>query len=237
VGDIKGERNVGERILLAWSGGKDSALALHEIMRGGEFEVAALLTTITEGYDRVSMHGVREELLDQQADAVGLSLEKVRIPERASTEAYGAKMREALEKCLAQGVRRVAFGDVFLQDVRAYREENLAQVGMAGMFPLWGVNSKDLMRRFVDLGFRAVVTCVDTAALPREFAGREIDAQFVQDLPDSADPCGENGEYHTFVYAGPILRNPIRFRKGEVVLRENRFYYCELTSWRAAPRA
>ena len=222
---------MGERILVAWSGGKDSALALHKVLRDSEFVVAALLTTVTQGYDRVSMHGVREELLDQQAQSLGFAIEKVRIPQRASTEQYGAKMREALEKYLAQGVRRVAFGDVFLEDVRAYRQENLARVGMEGVFPVWGIDSKELMRRFLDLGFRAVVTCVDTAALAREFAGREIDESFLQDLPETADPCGENGEYHSFVYAGPILRKPIRFRKGEVVLRENRFYYCELTPW------
>lgn len=220
--------DVREKILFAWSGGKDSALALYEIVRVREYDVVALLTTVTEGYDRVSMHGVRRTLLEQQVNSLGFPFEEVRIPEQASSEAYGSKMRQVLEKYLEQGVRSVAFGDVFLEDVRAYREKNLARVGMMAVFPLWGRDSRDLVADFVDVGFKAVVTCVDTAVLGTEFAGREIDEEFLRALPPTVDPCGENGEYHSFVYDGPILRERVVCRKGDTVLRDGRFFYCDL---------
>lgn len=220
--------NARQKILFAWSGGKDSALALHEIIRVREYDVAALLTTVTEGYDRVSMHGVRRTLLEQQVNSLGFPLEEVRISAHASSEAYGSKMRRVLEKYLEQGVRSVAFGDIFLDDVRAYREKNLAKVGMTAVFPLWGRDSRDLVADFVDAGFKAVVTCVDTALLGKEFAGREIDGKFLRELPPTVDPCGENGEYHSFVYDGPILRESVAYRRGETVLRDGRFFYCDL---------
>jgi uncharacterized protein (TIGR00290 family) len=220
--------NVKQKILLAWSGGKDSALALYEIIRTREYDVAALLTTVTEGYDRVSMHSVRRTLLEQQVNSLGFPFEEVRIPEEASSEAYGSKMRQVLEKYLEQGVQSVAFGDVFLEDVRVYREKNLARVGMKAVFPLWGRDSRDLVVDFMDAGFKAVVTCVDTAVLGKEFAGREIDEEFLRALPPTVDPCGENGEYHSFVYDGPILRERVAYRRGETALRDGRFFYCDL---------
>lgn len=217
-----------QKVLLAWSGGKDSSLALHEIQRADEVSVAALLTTVSEDYDRVSMHGVRRELLEKQARAIDYPLETVLIPKTSTSETYEARMRILLEKWAQRGVTGVAFGDLFLEDIRAYRERNLDQVGMEAIFPLWGNDTAGLARRFIDLGFRALVTCVDSEALGGEFAGRDYDEQFLRDLPDSVDPCGENGEFHTFVYEGPLFPEPIDVVRGEVVLRENRFYFCDL---------
>jgi uncharacterized protein (TIGR00290 family) len=213
---------------MAWSGGKDSALALHEVQVAGEYEVAALLSTVTEEYDRVSMHGVRRELLEAQAESVGLPLTIVYIPRECSDEEYAARMRRMLEAQAAAGVPAVVFGDVFLEDVRRYREENLAQVEMCAVFPLWGRDSEELARQFIEEGFRAITTCVDSEHLGRRFVGCEYDAAFIGALPEGVDPCGENGEFHSFVYDGPIFRKPIAFTTGEVVLREERFWYCDL---------
>ncbi|MHA1568701.1 MAG: diphthine--ammonia ligase, partial [Alphaproteobacteria bacterium] len=215
-------------ILLSWSGGKDSALALWELQQSGEFEVAGLLTSVTAGYDRVSMHGVRNELLDKQVAAIGLPVEKIVLPQPCANEDYERLMKEAMLCYREQGIDTVAFGDLFLADVRKYREDNLAQVGMKALFPLWGRDTAALAREFVDAGFRAVVTCVDTEQIDKSFAGRIIDHQFLADLPATADPCAENGEFHTFVFAGPIFREEIPFTKGECVLRDERFYFCDL---------
>ncbi len=217
-----------ERILFAWSGGKDSALALYTLLQAGGYEVAGLLTTVTEGYERISMHGVRLPLLQRQAEALGLALEVVWIPQQCDNGEYERRMREALERYLAAGVRTVAFGDIHLQEVRAYRERNLARLHMRALFPLWGKAPADLIQQFIALGFRAVITCVDTTMLGKEFAGREVDPQLLAELPAGIDPCAENGEFHSFVYAGPIFHRPIPFVRGERVLRENRFYYCDL---------
>jgi uncharacterized protein (TIGR00290 family) len=214
--------------ILAWSGGKDSALALYELTRLGSTEVVALLTTVTEGYDRVSMHGVRRELLAEQARASGYPLDEVSIPQQCTNEMYEQRMGLALEKYRQSGITQAAFGDLFLEDVRAYREERLSRIGMHGIFPLWGRDTSELARQFVGLCFRAVVVCVDTQALDGAFAGREYDGDFLKDLPGEVDPCGENGEFHTFVYAGPVFRGPIQVERGEKVLRENRFQYCDL---------
>ena len=217
-----------ERVLFSWSGGKDSALALREILEGRGLEIAALLTTVTADYDRISMHGVRRTLLERQADSLGFPLELVSVSKHSSNEEYEANMRRVLTKHLADGVTSVAIGDVFLEDVRQYRERNLAKIGMKGIFPLWRRDTGELVRAFIDLGFEAIVTCVDSEALDRRFAGRRIDAAFVSDLPSSVDPCGENGEYHSFVYDGPIFRDRVEHTVGEVVLRDDRFYYCDL---------
>ncbi len=216
------------RTLLAWSGGKDCALALYELTRGGDAEIAALLTTVTEGYDRISMHGVRRTLLAAQAAALGYPLEEVPIPPQCSNEVYEQRMGQALEKYRRAGVLDAAFGDLFLADVRAYREERLGRIGMRPVFPLWGRDTGELTRQFIRLGFRAIVVCVDTQALDQAAAGREYDESFLDDLPPGVDPCGENGEFHTFVYDGPLFRNPIQVERGENVLREQRFYYCDL---------
>ena len=217
-----------ERALLSWSSGKDSARALHEIRETGQVEIVALLTTVTSDYDRISMHGVRRVLLEQQADALGLPLEEVFISANTSNEEYGAKMQALLERYAQVDVSAVVFGDIFLEDVRRYREEKLAQVGMRGLFPLWGKDTGELARAFIDLGFQAVTTCVDSHLLDRTFVGRDIDEQFLADLPPNVDPCGENGAFHSFVYNGPVFRKAIAYAKGEVVLRDNRFYYCDL---------
>ena len=203
-------------------------MALYELLQGQEYHVVALLTTVTQGYDRISMHGVRQTLLDAQVSALGVPLEKIYISQKASNEEYEEMMRALLEKYKDSGVSAVVFGDLFLEDVRKYRQDNLASVGMGAIFPLWKRDTRQLAKTFVDLGFRAMTTCVDTQMLGKEFAGRELDRQFFKDLPAQVDPCGENGEYHTFVYDGPIFRQAVRFSLGELVLREARFYYCDL---------
>lgn len=214
--------------ILAWSGGKDSALALYELTRQESIEIVALLTTVTEGYDRISMHGVRRELLAEQAKALGYPLDEVSIPQQCTNEMYEQRMHQALEKYHRSGIAQAAFGDLFLEDVRAYREERLSRIGMRGVFPLWARNTGEVARQFVGLGFRAIVVCVDTHSLDRAFAGREYDLDFLKDLPGEVDPCGENGEFHTFVYAGPVFRRPVQVERGGRVLREKRFYYCDL---------
>ena len=217
-----------DRVLLSWSGGKDSALALHELQQAGHFEVAALLTTITEGHDRISMHGVRRTLLAQQAGRLGYPLEEIAIPQNCTNEVYEQRMEQALEKGRRKGIIGAAFGDLFLEEVRAYRQERMRRIGMQSIFPLWGRHTAEVAREFVTLGFRAVVVCVDTELLSREYAGREYNEDFVKDLPAEVDPCGENGEFHTFVYDGPIFSLPVQVQRGEKVLRDNRFCYCDL---------
>ena len=218
-----------EPILFCWSGGKDSALALYTLLQQQQFRVAALLTTVTEGYDRISMHGVRRELLVQQAQSVGLPLHEVRIPPQCVNPVYEARMEEALRVQYDAGVRTVAFGDIFLEDLRAYREKNLARIGMTALFPIWKRDTRDLIRQFHSVGFRAIAACVDPKVLDRTFAGRELDEQFFRDLPNNVDPCGENGEFHPFVFDGPIFRNPISVRAGEILERDS-FIYCDLLS-------
>jgi uncharacterized protein (TIGR00290 family) len=218
------------KVLLGWSGGKDSALALNALKQQSDVEIAALLTTVTEGYDRISMHGVRRKLLAEQAESLGFPLEEILIPQKCSNDIYEERMRLTLEKFCREGISAAAFGDLFLQDVRIYREERMARIGMKAIFPLWGINTNELAMRFIQLGFRAVIVCVDTEKLSQEFAGREYDAAFISDLPAGIDPCGENGEFHTFVYDGPIFNRPVRVQRGEKVLRDNRFFYCDLFS-------
>ena len=214
-------------ILLSWSGGKDSALALHQVIGTGAYGVKALLTTVTSGFDRISMHGVRRSLLHAQAVSLGLPLEEVWIPKGATNEVYEAQMKDVLLKHKSKGVDQVAFGDLFLRDIRAYREDRLRQVMMRGIFPLWGRDTLGLSREVLELGFRAVVCCVDPRMLGKEFCGREYDRSFLESLPSGVDPCGENGEFHTFVYAGPLFKNEIGITKGDVVLRDG-FYFADL---------
>jgi len=186
------------------------------------------LTTVTADYDRVSMHGVRTALLEEQADSLDLPLEKVLIRAGGSEAEYSEAMRRTLDKFIAQGIRDVIFGDLFLEDVRRYREERLAQVGMRPVFPLWGRPTLGLARQFIALGFKATITCVDGQQLDGCFVGREYDASLLADLPEKVDPCGENGEFHSFVHDGPICRQPVRCRIGERVVRDQRFHYCDL---------
>ncbi len=217
-----------EKVILSWSGGKDSALALHELHETGNYEIAALLTTVTQDYDRISMHGVRRVLLERQAKSLGLPLEKVFISKDTSNEEYESKIREVLAKYLAAGVRCVVFGDIFLEDLRKHREDNLSKIGMEAIFPIWKRDTSELAHTFVELGFKAVITCVDSNVLDKAFIGRAFDEQFLSELPSAVDPCGENGEFHSFVYDGPRFQERILHTIGKVVLRENRFYYCDL---------
>jgi uncharacterized protein (TIGR00290 family) len=213
------------KALVSWSGGKDCMLALWHARQS--FEITALLTTVTRAFGRISMHGVRVELLRMQADSLGIPLTIVEIPQPCSNAIYERAMRDAWAEAQGQGVEAVVCGDLFLEDVRRYREERL--FGARGcVFPLWQRPTPALAREFSDLGFRAVLCCVDTQALPAEFAGREFDDALLRDLPPGVDPCGENGEFHTFVYAGPLFKAPIAIVRGERVLREERFSYCDL---------
>jgi uncharacterized protein (TIGR00290 family) len=217
-----------EKILFAWSSGKDSARALYEIRRQGTYEIAALLTTMTEDYDRVSMHGVRRALVEKQAERMGYPLEIVWIPRASSNEIYEDRMQAKLVEMQSQGIMTVAFGDIFLEDLRKYREDNLAKQKMNAIFPLWKMDTRALAQSLVDIGFKAIVTCVDTQVLDASFAGREIDKQFLADLPPPVDPCGENGEFHSFVYGGPIFAKPLSCATGEKVLRDGRFCFCDV---------
>ncbi len=216
-----------EDVLFCWSGGKDSAMALHALRSAGQCRITALLTTITEAYDRISMHGVRRVLLERQADSTGLPLHSVLIPPHCVNAMYEERMREALTLHLLHGARKVAFGDIFLEDLRAYREQNLAQLGMEAVFPIWKRDTRELASEFVRLGFRAIAVCVDPRVLDASFAGRELDASFFADLPQGVDPCGENGEFHTFVFDGPVFETPIAIRIGEKVMRDG-FCFCDL---------
>jgi uncharacterized protein (TIGR00290 family) len=216
-----------EDVLFCWSGGKDSAMALHALRAAHGYRVTSLLTTVTEEYDRISMHGVRRVLLERQAESLGLPLHMVLIPPQCINATYEARMKEALGEHLAQGVQRVAFGDIFLEDLRVYREKNLAQLGMAALFPIWKRDTRVLAREFLRLGFRAIAVCVDPRVLDPSFAGRVLDESFFTDLPPGVDPCGENGEFHTFVFDGPVFRTPIRFQVGERVTRDG-FCFCDL---------
>jgi uncharacterized protein (TIGR00290 family) len=216
-----------EDVLFCWSGGKDSAMALHALRSAGEYRVTALLTTVTEGYDRISMHGVRRVLLERQVESLGLPLHAVLIPPQCVNTTYESQMRDALNEHLAEGVRRVAFGDIFLEDLRVYREKNLEQLGMEALFPIWRCDTRELARDFVRLGFRAIAVCIDPRVLDPSFAGRELDESFFADLPPGADPCGENGEFHTFVFDGPVFQKPIHFQIGEKVTRDG-FCFCDL---------
>ena len=219
-----------EKVLVCWSSGKDSAMALWEIQQSEQYEVAALLTTVTSDYERISMHGVRREFLIKQAEATGYPLEQVLISAGGDNAEYEARMREVLEKYRDKGVRKVAFGDLFLEDVRKYREDNLLKVDMEAFFPLWGRPTGELAHEFIEAGFKAVITCVDSELLDGRFVGREFDSEFLAELPGGVDPCGENGEFHSFVYAGPIFDREIAVERGEVVVRENRFHFRDLVA-------
>ena len=214
-------------LALSWSGGKDSALTLWALRRDGH-EPAALVTTVTEAYDRISMHGVRRTLLTRQAKAVGIPLVEVLIPPACSNDVYEQRVEQAFTSEPLAGIETVAYGDLFLDDVRAYREERLAAAGKRGLFPIWGLDTSQLADQFIAAGFEAPVTCVDLGQLDRSFAGRSFDQGLLTDFPAAVDPCGENGEFHTFVHAGPILRTSIECTRGDIVDRDG-FVFCDLT--------
>lgn len=221
-----------------WSGGKDSALALFYVLKLKKYDIRYLLTTDNREYKRISMHGVREELLEQQADSIGMELKKVYLPEFSPMEIYDEILSNTLPELKREGIKTSIFGDIFLEDLREYREKKLEGIGMNAEFPLWKRNTSDLIHEFIDLGFRTIVTCVSEKYLDKSFVGRVIDESFINDLPENVDPCGENGEFHTFVFDGPIFNNSIPFRVGEKTFHkyenekdphlEYGFWYCDL---------
>jgi uncharacterized protein (TIGR00290 family) len=216
-----------KRILLSWSSGKDSAWSLHVLRQRAEYEVVGLLTTFNEVADRVAMHAVRRELVELQAVAAGLPLWAVPLPWPCSNEQYEALMAQTCAKAVAEGIEGVAFGDLFLEDVRAYRVKQLKDTGLEPVFPVWGMPTRELAREMIGSGTRAKLTCIDTGKLDRSFAGREFDEALLSALPEGVDPCGERGEFHSFVYAGPMLNVPLAVSVGETVVREQ-FVFADL---------
>jgi uncharacterized protein (TIGR00290 family) len=225
-----------EKAWLAWSSGKDSAWSLQAVRQAGKLDVVALVTTVNARFQRVAMHAVRERLLEMQAAETGLPLVKVPIPSPCPNETYERAMSEAMAHARAEGVYRIVFGDLFLEDIRAYREKQLAGCGMTPVFPLWGKDTRLLAHEMISGGLRAHLTCIDPRKLDRSFAGRRFDADLVRALPPGIDPCGENGEFHTCVSAGPMFRRPIRVACGEVVERDG-FVFADLVPQAAAADA
>ena len=216
-----------KRILLSWSSGKDSAWSLHVLRQRGEYEVVGLLTTFNAEADRVAMHAVRRELVERQAAAAGLALLPVGLPWPCSNEKYEALMAETCSRAVNEGVVGVAFGDLFLEEVRAYREKQMSKTGLEPIFPVWGLQTRELAREMIAAGVRAKLSCIDTGKLDRSFAGREFDEQMLAELPEGVDPCGERGEFHSFVYAGPMFDSSIAVSVGETVVREQ-FVFTDL---------
>jgi uncharacterized protein (TIGR00290 family) len=216
------------KTLVSWSSGKDSAWLVHVLRQRDDVEIGAILTTVNQEFGRVAMHAVREELLERQADALALPLWKVPIPFPCPNDVYERAMASAVARAVGEGFTHVAFGDLFLEDVRRYREERLAGTGLTPLFPLFGADTTSLAREMVAAGLGAVITCVDPRTLDRSFAGREFDSAFLADLPPSVDPCGERGEFHSFAYRGPMFRNSIAVERGEVVDRDG-FVFADLT--------
>ncbi|MFN2159876.1 MAG: ATP-binding protein [Anaerolineales bacterium] len=217
-----------ENLIVAWSGGKDCTLALQEIQKTEGYSISALFSSISEEDDRVTMHGIPRKLLEAQARSLGYPLAVVTIPDRCSEEQYQTIMQQAMEGWQEHGITGVVFGDLYLDEIRAYREQNLEQIGLKAIFPLWGRDTYALSHDFINLGYRAVITCVDTDQLVGRFAGREYRSDLLDELPQSVDPCGENGEFHTFVYDGPIFSRRVAFKRGKPHLKQKRFNYYNL---------
>jgi uncharacterized protein (TIGR00290 family) len=216
-----------KEVLMSWSGGKDSCLALYEIQKTLDYRVAALLTTVTRDYDRISMHGVRRVLLERQAASLGVPLHQVLITKGATNQEYETNLIEAVSAFRDQGIDSIVFGDLFLEDIKTYRDQFLARHNLLGIYPVWLRNTTEFIKEFIELGFKAVLTCVDSRALDQSFAGRTIDYDFLATLPVNVDACGENGEFHTFVFDGPTFSEPVKFSVGEMVARDG-FWFCDL---------
>lgn len=232
------------KAIFNWSGGKDSALALYHVLQQNNFDVVSLLTTVNKKYNRISMHGVRKELLQAQSVAIGIPVEEILLPEMPTMTDYDNIMKKTMLQLKESGVEYSIFGDIFLEDLKKYREEKLKEVGIKPIFPLWKKNTSELIREFIDLGFKTIVVCANSQ-LGTDFTGRVIDNDFLRDLPKGIDPCGENGEFHTFVFDGPIFKAPVKFEIGEKISRDfpmpkegddncttdgkaSTFYYCDL---------
>ena len=216
------------KVIFSWSGGKDSALALQRILNDDNYEIISLITTVTEGYNRISMHGITIDLLEEQVKSIGLPLYKITIPQQCSNEDYKNSMQKTMDYFLKQGVKTVVFGDIFLEDVKNYRIKQLSQVGMEAIFPLWGNKTSKISNEFIDKGFKTIISCVDTRVIDQSFSGRIYDKNFLNDLPITCDPCGENGEFHSFVYDGPIFSFKISIKTGIKTLRDEYFYYTDI---------
>lgn len=212
--------NLKKKALFNWSSGKDSTLALYKILQEDEYEISALLTSVSEEYQRISMHGIRVELLEKQVKSMGLPLKKMIIPEMPTMEIYNEVMQNSLLEFQKKGVTHSIFGDIFLEDLQKYREDKLALANFTGVFPLWKKDTKALLEEFLALGFKTIVVCVNEKYLGKEFVGKIIDEKFIDDLPNDVDPCGENGEFHTFTFDGPLFSTPIDFEIGEIVYRK-----------------
>ncbi|SEW48677.1 MJ0570-related uncharacterized domain-containing protein [Chryseobacterium wanjuense] len=236
--------NMKPKAIFNWSSGKDSALALYKTLQEGKFEVTSLLTSINKEFQRISMHGVHVSLLEKQAESLGFPLIKMELPKEPTMEEYREIMGKTMNEIKSQGVIHSIFGDIFLEDLRKYREDQLKTIGMEGVFPLWKIDTTNLIHEFLNLGFKTIVTCVNETYLDKSFAGRIIDKHFIKDLPENVDPCGENGEFHTFTFDGPIFKNPVQFEVGETVKKtypkpksdendetgEYIFWFCDLIS-------
>ncbi|WP_027381194.1 Dph6-related ATP pyrophosphatase [Chryseobacterium daeguense] len=232
------------KAIFNWSSGKDSALALYKTLKNDKLEVTSLLTSINKEFQRISMHGVHVSLLEKQAESLGLPLIKMELPKEPTMEEYRELMNNTMNEIQSQGITHSIFGDIFLEDLRKYREDQLQAIGMEAVFPLWKQNTTDLINEFLSLGFKTIVTCVNETYLDKSFAGRIIDENFIKDLPQNVDPCGENGEFHTFTFDGPIFKNPIDFKVGETIKKtypkpksdecdeegEYVFWFCDLIS-------
>lgn len=217
-----------QKIVLSWSGGIHSMLMLYRLLEQGEHDILALITTVLAGESKIVMHEVPQALLEAQACALGFPLYTLEVPRDAANAAYEGKFIGLLQRLKRRNVDSIAFGDIFLEDIRAYRESFLHKIGMQPLFPLWNIDSRALAGEFMELGFKGITVCVDSRALDASFAGREMDSEFFKALPAGVDPCGENGEFHSFVYDGPLFKDRLRFTKGEVMQR-GAFYYCDLT--------
>jgi uncharacterized protein (TIGR00290 family) len=218
-----------------WSSGKDSALALHYLLQDSNYTVDRLFTSVNSHYNRVSMHGLRKELLQQQVNAIGINGKTIELPEQPTNAEYELLMKGKVKELLSEGYQCAAFGDIFLEDLKAYREKQLAPYSIKTVFPLWKKDTKELLTEFITLGFKAITVCVDGSKLDKSFVGRIIDKDFIADLPDTVDICGENGEFHTFCFDGPYFKLPVAFIKGEIILREydtngfkSQFWFCDL---------
>jgi len=216
------------KAIFSWSGGKDSALALYKILKEDKYEIVSLITTITEGYNRISMHGISLDLLEEQVKSIGIPLHKIEIPQNCSNEEYEMIMVKTLNHFQKQGILSVIFGDIYLEDVKNYRISQLSGVGMKAIFPLWGISTNEISNEFINKGFQTIISCVDIRSLDRTFSGRIYDQNCLNDLPSTCDPCGENGEFHSFVFDGPIFSRKLEIKTGAKLLRDDYFFFTEI---------